>query len=55
MPLAGRCSAAISAACHPPEVDTNALTKALLWGVVDKGAEDKMVRQSVTAHSPALR
>ena len=32
--------AGISAAFHPPEGDTNASTKALLWGVVDKGSED---------------
>ena len=40
MPLAGSCSAAISAACHLPEGNTNASTKALLWSVVDKGAEE---------------
>ena len=34
MPLAGSCSAAISAACHPPESDVNASTKPLMWGVV---------------------
>ena len=34
MPLAGSCSAAISAACHPPEADVNAGLKGLQWGVV---------------------
>ena len=37
MPLAGSCSAAISAACHPPEADVNASLKRVMWGVV---AED---------------
>ena len=34
MPLAGSCSAAISAACHPPEADANASLKRVIWGVV---------------------
>ena len=34
MPLAGSCSAAISAACHPPEADANASLKRVMWGVV---------------------
>ena len=34
MPLAGSCSAAISAACHPPETDTDASLKRVMWGVV---------------------
>ena len=33
MPLVGSCSAAISAACHQPSRDTDAATKALMWGV----------------------
>ena len=37
IPLAGSCSAAISAACHPPEADVNASLKRVMWGVV---AED---------------
>lgn len=36
MPLAGSCSAAISAACHPPETDVDASMKRVMWGVVDK-------------------
>lgn len=36
MPLVGSCSAAISAACHPPEGDTNASGKPLMWGCVDR-------------------
>ena len=34
MPLAGSCSAAISAACHPPMADVNASLKRVKWGVV---------------------
>ena len=34
MPLAGSCSAAISAACHRPEEDVDAATKPVMWGVV---------------------
>ena len=34
MPLAGSCSAAISAACHPPEADVNASLRRVMWGVV---------------------
>ncbi|KAL2430720.1 hypothetical protein ABEF95_013198 [Exophiala dermatitidis] len=34
MPLAGSCSAAISAACHQPDWDDNAAMKAVQWGVV---------------------
>ena len=37
MPLAGSCSAAISAACHPLEADVDASMKRVMWGVV---AED---------------
>lgn len=34
IPLAGSCSAAISAACHTPENDVQAVEKAVMWGVV---------------------
>ena len=34
MPLAGSCSAAISAACHRPDEDVDAATKPVMWGVV---------------------
>lgn len=33
MALAGRCSAVISAACHPPEKDTDAALQMVMWGV----------------------
>ena len=35
IPLAGSCSAAISAACHRPEGDTDAAQKPLMWGAVE--------------------
>ena len=34
IPLAGSCSLVISAACHPPEWDTDAALKPVLWGVI---------------------
>ena len=40
MPLAGSCSAAISAACHRPEEDVDAATKPVMWGVV--GSENRV-------------
>lgn len=39
IPLVGSCSAAISAACHPPEGDDDAATKALMWGAVSTGSD----------------
>ena len=39
MPFAANCSAAISAACHPPEGDTDAASKPLLWGVTGEVVE----------------
>lgn len=35
MPLVGNCSAAISAACHPPADDKKAAESLLQWGVVN--------------------
>jgi len=35
MPLAGGCSAVISAACHPPPDDTDAALSAIGWGVIE--------------------
>ena len=32
IPLAGSCSAAISAACHRPKEDDDAATKPVMWG-----------------------
>ena len=36
LPLAGTCSAAISAACHRPEDDIHAASKPVMWGAVDR-------------------
>ena len=35
IPIAGSCSAAISAACHRPEGDTDAAEKPLMWGAME--------------------
>jgi len=35
MPLAGCCSAAISAACHPVDIDNTATLRPLMWGEID--------------------
>ncbi|KAF8532068.1 hypothetical protein BDD12DRAFT_766134 [Trichophaea hybrida] len=40
MPVSGCCSAAISAACHPPEVDNTSTLRPLMWGEV--GAVDEV-------------
>lgn len=37
VPLAGSCSAAISAACHRPVWDGDASLKTVMWGVVKEG------------------
>ena len=37
MPLASSCSAAISAACHPPKEDVDAAVSPVSWGVVKNG------------------
>ncbi|OJJ36965.1 hypothetical protein ASPWEDRAFT_26399 [Aspergillus wentii DTO 134E9] len=39
LPLAGNCSAAISAACHPPEDDRDAALKKVMWGEVDMSSD----------------
>lgn len=48
MPLAGSCSAAIAAACHPPEDGSNYL-KPLKWGVVPCNDDDSN-SEKVAAH-----
>ena len=37
IPLAGNCSLAISAACHPPPEDQNPALKPVMWGEVQLG------------------
>ncbi|KAK2765090.1 hypothetical protein FQN54_008789 [Arachnomyces sp. PD_36] len=53
MPLAGNCSAAISAVCHPPPDDKDAALKPVMWGEIvteptlnstSTEADDAMVR-----------
>ena len=43
MPLVGSCSAAISAACHPPREDVDAATLPVLWGAVSNPQGDGTV------------
>ncbi|KAH8429848.1 uncharacterized protein LDX57_007519 [Aspergillus melleus] len=58
MPLATHCSAAISAACHPPEGDAGAAEKPVIWGEIPRGEEEQMTEytgagtedESVYAH-----
>jgi hypothetical protein len=54
MPLAGTCSALISAACHPPEDDTKASLLLVHWGVVDMSEqvsqEDGHLEQDIVGH-----
>ena len=40
IPLAGGCSAVISAACHQPKQDDNAPLERVKWGVVDTEGRD---------------
>lgn len=39
IPVVGSCSAAISAACHPPQNDLSAYLLPVKWGVVGQGEE----------------
>lgn len=41
MPLAATCSAAISAACHPPAEDTEPHLFSVRWGVVESDVEGR--------------
>ena len=50
MPLAGSCSASISAACHPPTGDADAAVLGLTWGVVGYG-ENEISHCSFTSHN----
>ena len=42
IPLASSNSYAISAACHPPEQDTDAALKPVMWGEVQTGSESEV-------------
>ena len=50
IPIAGSCSAAISAACHPPQGDTDAASKPIMWGVVDGLPGVEMNGRSMIGH-----
>ena len=41
MPMAANCSAAISAACHPPADDKDAALKAVMWGEISTAPRSK--------------
>lgn len=46
VPLAGSCSAVISAACHPPEGSIDTTLRSVMWQAVDQngsGAEESAV------------
>ncbi|GME45538.1 hypothetical protein GTA08_BOTSDO04901 [Neofusicoccum parvum] len=47
MPLAGSCSAAISAACHPPSGDECAALLPVQWGVVKEEGGEEVGRDGV--------
>ncbi len=49
IPLVGSCSAAISAACHPPPADCNAAWKCVQWGVISKEGEETRGDGSLTS------
>lgn len=44
MPLAGSCSAVISAACHPSKHDVNASQRPVKWGAIPKGERYRSAR-----------
>ena len=50
MPLAGSCSVAISAACHPPRWDIDAATKAVRWGVIPRSENGDVVTQNFAGY-----
>lgn len=49
IPLASSCSAAISAACHPPSDDVDAAVLPVQWGVIE-AASDGVGHCSFTSH-----
>ncbi|CAI7664057.1 unnamed protein product [Penicillium glandicola] len=51
IPLAGSCSAAISAACHPPEDDVDAALKPIMWGEIYLVSQESS-RSSTDSLSP---
>ncbi|KAE8360992.1 hypothetical protein BDV27DRAFT_167311 [Aspergillus caelatus] len=53
MPLATHCSAAISAACHPPPDDHDAALKPVMWGEVPRDMSDGPDGDRSTAYTGA--
>lgn len=49
IPLVGTCSAAISAACHPPTGDDRASTKLIMWGSCGHADRFEAADQSASA------
>ena len=50
MPLAGSCSAAISAACHAPSWDVDAALKPVMWGVIPGSVHGDVRAQKDAGH-----
>lgn len=50
MPLAGSCSVAISAACHPPSWDIDTATEAVKWGVIPGSENGDVGTQNEVGH-----
>jgi hypothetical protein len=50
MPIASSCSAAISAACHPPKEDVDASLLAVQWGAVSHGENPKSNGKAAVGH-----
>jgi hypothetical protein len=61
MPLATHCSAAISAACHPPPDDRDTALKPVMWGQISGDGSDEQDQDWLTAYygaspeSPGIR
>lgn len=49
IPLAGSCSAAISAACHPPDDDVDAAIKPIMWGEICSSANRSHSTSTLTS------
>jgi hypothetical protein len=54
IPLAGSCSMAISAACHPPMDDADAALKPVIWGEVQQTTSSKSRSTSTSSITPLV-
>ena len=52
MPLAGSCSLAISAACHPPPNDDRPSEKPVMWGALKEGVADTDIGEEHSLFRP---